>query len=253
MSAARKVALVTGGSRGIGRAISLRLAESGEIHHLVVAYSMNHEAARATVADLDALGVGATAVPTDVSKPELMEPIFDSIAERFGRLDIFVSNAARATFKPVTELSPRAWQRVLDLNATAFLIGAQLAAKLMRQGGRGWIVGLSSLGAGFYLPGYAALGAAKAAIESLCRYLAVELAPWNINVNVVSGGFIDTESMRLNPHYEELKAYVAARTPAGRVGTPRDLAGIVAFLCSEEARWIQGQTLLADGGMSLGL
>jgi len=244
------IVLVTGGTRGIGRAISLRLARERPAH-IVVAYCLDHEAARRAVADLQELGVEASAVATDVSKPELLDELFAGIRQRFGRLDVFVSNAARTAFRPALELGVRNWQRILELNAQAFLVGSQLAAGIMRHHGGGRIVGLSSLGAGSCIPGYAGLGAAKAALESLARYLAVELAPLGINVNVVSGGFVDTGAVQLGPDYERLKEEVAARTPAGRVGRPEDLAGVVAFLCSPEADWIRGQTLVADGGMSL--
>jgi len=243
-----KIILITGGTRGIGRAIALRLARE-KPEHIVLGYSMNHTAARATVAELQALGVSASALPTDVGDPKIFAELFAHVKERFGRLDVFVSNAARASFRPTLDLSQRVWERTLELNAQAFLVGSQLAAPMMREGGA--IIGLSSLGSTYALPGYAALGAAKAAIESLARYLAVELAPRGINVNVVSAGFVDTESMRLSPDFDKLTAYVKEKTPAGRVAQPEDVAGLVAFLCSPDARWIFGQTLLADGGMSL--
>jgi enoyl-[acyl-carrier protein] reductase III len=245
-----RIVLITGGARGIGRAIALRLAVDRP-EHIVVAYCMNHAAARRTVSEIESLGVGASALPTEVSRPELMREMFCGVKQRFGRLDVFVSNAARASFGPALELTLRSWQRIMDLNARAFLVGCQLAAEIMRHNGGGKIVGLSSLGAGFAIPGYAGLGTAKAAIESLTRYLGAELAPLGINVNTVSAGFVDTESMRLNPDYETLKDYVRARTPAARVAEPGDVAGVVAFLCSPDARWIYGQTLVADGGLSL--
>jgi len=250
MATSKRIVLITGGSRGIGRAIALRLAKE-QPEHVVISYCMNHDAARRTVADLQALGVGASAFPLDVSRTELLEELFATVRERFGRLDVFVSNAARASFRPALELTGRAWQKMMDLNATAFLKGAQLAAGLMRGGGGGQIVGLSSLGSIRALPGYAGLGAAKAAIECLTRYLGAELAPLGINVNTVSAGFVDTESMRLNPDFDALAAQVKARTPAGRIAAPEDVAGVVAFLCSPDARWIYGQTLIADGGISL--
>jgi len=166
-------------------------------------------------------------------------------------LDIFVSNAARASFRPVTELSDRAFRKTMEINAQAFLAGGRLAAELMgEQGGR--IVAVSSLGSHTCPPGYAALGAAKAALEALARYMAVELAPRNINVNVVCGGLVDTPGLRQHPHYDEVARAVRERTPAGRIGRPEDLAGIVAFLCSPESDWIRGQTLIADGGYSIG-
>ncbi len=248
MSLEGRIVLVTGGSRGIGRAIALRLARERPAH-VVVGYCLDHDAARQTVGDLAAAGVGASSVAADLGHAEQVDALFADLRRRFGRLDVFVSNAARATFRPVAELSAKAFRRTIDINAQAFLLGAQRAAELMAGGGR--IVAVSSLGAHACAPGYAALGAAKAAVETLARYLAVELAPRGINVNVVCGGLVDTPSVRRHPDYAALAADIAARTPAGRVGRPEDLAGIVAFLCGPEAEWIRGQTLVADGGFSL--
>jgi enoyl-[acyl-carrier protein] reductase III len=247
-----QVVLITGGSRGIGRSIALRLAREDPAH-VVVGYCMNHSAARQTVADLEELGVGASIVNVDVGREDLLPAMFDHVRDAHGRLDVFVSNAARTTFRPTMELNARNWQKVMDINARAFLLGAQSAALLMRENGGGRIVGISSLGSRFYIRDYAALGAAKAVMETLARYLAVELAPWGINVNVVCGGFVDTPTMRLAPEYPQLAEYLKQRTPAGRLAEPEDLAGIVAFLCSAESDWIRGQTLVADGGFSLGL
>lgn len=244
-----QIVLVTGGSRGIGRAISLRLAKENP-GHIVVGYNMNHEAARRTVGELQDLGISASAIAADVGRVELLEEMFREIEERLGRLDVFVSNAARATFRDLDTLSPRGWRRTLDINAQAFWIGARLAAGLMGEAG-GRIIGLSSLGAHRHAPGYAAMGAAKAAIESLARSLAVELAPRNIRVNVVCGGLIDTPGMRLHPDFEAIAQQTAERTPARRLGRPEDLAGVVAFLCSPDSDWIRGQTLIADGGFSI--
>ncbi|MFO7562830.1 MAG: SDR family oxidoreductase [Enhygromyxa sp.] len=242
------IALITGGTRGIGRAISMRLAADAPAH-LILAYNRNHDAARASAAMLRERGVACTTVPCELGREDEIERLFALIAERFGRLDLFVSNAARASFRPARSMSLRAWQRTMDINARAFLHGSQLAAKLMTSGGA--IVGLSSLGSRGWAPGYVALGAAKAALESTARYLAVELAPLGINVNVLCGGLIDSETLSDAP---ELAGYVAAarrRCPAGRLGRPEDLAEIVAFLASPAAGWIRGQTIVADGGLSL--
>jgi enoyl-[acyl-carrier protein] reductase III len=246
-----RVVAITGASRGIGRAIALRLARERP-RHVVVGYCTNHEAARRTVGEIEALGVAASPLSTDVGQEEELRAFFAEIRKRCGRLDVFVANAARTAFAPTLELSMRSWRRTLELNVDAFLLGAQLAARLMEEGGTGGhIVGLSSLGARAYVPSYAALGTAKAAIEALTRYLAVELAPRGINVNVVCAGFIDTDSTRMLPSFDAAVAETAARTPAGRIGRPEDLAGVVAFLCSPEAAWIRGQTVVADGGYSL--
>jgi enoyl-[acyl-carrier protein] reductase III len=245
-----QIVLITGASRGIGRAIALRLAREGPAH-IVVGYCSDYQSALRTTSDLAALGVEASAARVDVGQEDLVQQLFDGVRERFGRLDVFVSNAARTALRPAVELSAHAWQRIMDINARAFLLGARHAAALMRPNGGGRIVAISSLGSRFSVPGYAALGAAKATIEALARYLAAELAPWGINVNVVCGGFIDTDTMRHLPDYEALTKQIAAHTPAGRLGRPEDLAGVVALLCSPDADWIRGQTLVADGGYSL--
>jgi enoyl-[acyl-carrier protein] reductase III len=245
-----QVVLITGAGRGIGRGIALRLAREKPAH-IVVGYAVDHVAACGTAAEIEASGVPATVASVDVGDERRLRELFDRVGTDLGRLDVFVSNAARTTFRPARELSLRSWQKVMDINARAFLLGSQLAADLMVPAGGGRIVGVSSLGSRYALPDYAALGVAKAALEALARYLAVELAPVGINVNVVCGGFVDTPSMRLAADYPAMAEHVAARTPAGRVGRPEDLAGIVAFLCSPESDWIRGQTLVADGGFSL--
>ncbi|MEM8960939.1 MAG: SDR family oxidoreductase [Acidobacteriota bacterium] len=244
-----KIVLITGGSRGIGRAIALRLARETP-EHVVITYCTQIEAAREVVAALESLGVAASATRVDVARPELLDALFDEIRARFGRLDVFVSNAARATFRPVEELSLRGWQRTQDINTRAFLLAGRAAAELMRERG-GRIVALSSLGGSSVAPDYAALGAAKAAVESLARYMAVEYAPLGINVNVVCGGLVDTESVQSHPEYEALRAKVIARTPAGRLGRPEDIAGAVAMLCGPDSEWIRGQTIVVDGGFSI--
>jgi enoyl-[acyl-carrier protein] reductase III len=243
-----RVVLITGGSRGIGRATALRMAEEKPAH-IAVVYALDHEAAESTVKELEQCGISASAICADVGQEEELRRVFDLMEERHGRIDVFISNAARASFVPLLEVSARTWQKVGDLNTRAFLLGAQMAAKLMPDGSR--IIALSSLGSSFCLPNYGALGAAKAAMEALVRYLAVELAPRNIHVNAVCGGFVDTDSTRLLENFKGVAAEVAARTPAGRIAQPDDIAGVVLLLCRSEANWVRGQTIVADGGYSL--
>jgi len=244
-----KVALITGGSRGIGRAIALKLANDG-VGRFVINYYNNREAADEVIDQLSNLGAEAVTFRADVGDLTYLNKMFDFVAEKFERLDIFISNAAAGAFKPTMELSPKSWQRTLDINSRTLLIGSQRAAALMPETG-GQIVALTSLGSQRYIPGYAAIGVAKAAIETLTRYLAVELAPRQIRVNAVSGGVVDTDSLKYFPNYEELLNVTANRTPMGRIGTPEDIATVVAFLCSPGARWICGQTIIVDGGYSL--
>lgn len=246
---AGKIALVTGSSRGIGRSIALKLGALGAdvaVHYV----TRDREAAR-VVADLKALGRRAFAMRADVSNLEELGTLFDRTAGELGGLDIYVNNAIDvASFGPVTRLRPDAFRHTLDSHATTFLVGAQRAAKLM-QGRAGTIVGLSSLGARTYIPGYAAIGVGKAAVEALTRYLAVELGPAGIRVNTVSAGPIDTDGLRQFASYEEMKDASIRRLPGRRMGQPDDVADVVAFLCSDDARWIYGQTLIVDGGLSL--
>jgi len=247
-----RVVLVTGGTRGIGRAISLRLARERP-RHIRLVYCSNHETARDTLAAIEGMGVSASLAVCDVGDAQMQRDLFEKVRDEWGRLDVFVANAARTAYRSATEMDLRSWRRTMALNAEAFLVGAQLAAGIMRGNGGGRIVGLSSLGSRYYTPSYAALGAAKATIETLARYLAVELATFGISVNVVCGGFIDTDSTRMLPHYPQVADSILARTPAARLGQPDDLAGVVAFLCSPESDWIRGQTIVADGGFSLAL
>ena len=149
------------------------------------------------------------------------------------------------------EQKPKGWDWTMNINARSVLFCSQRAVPLMKERGGGHIVSISSPGSFRVMPEYVVVGASKAAMEALTRYLAVELAPMNINVNVVSGGFVDTDSMRLSPDYKKLVDYVASHTPSKRIAQPEDLAGIVAFLCSPESDWIRGQTIVADGGFSL--
>ena len=149
MSLQGQVVLITGGTRGIGRAIALRLARERP-KHILTTYCMNHEAARRTVADIQALGVAASSLAVDVGNEQMLKELFDSVRERCGRLDVFISNAARTAFSAGTELKVRSWQRIQEINSQAFLTGAQLASAIMRDNGGGRIIGISSLGSRFY-------------------------------------------------------------------------------------------------------
>ena len=244
-----KVALIIGASRGIGRAIALRLADEGV--HIAVNYLQNEEAARKTVEELQAKGVKAAAFQANVGDLDAHKALFEAITQTFGTLDILVHNAALGAFKPVHKLKMNQWDLSMNINAKAFLALVQRALPLMEPKKEGIIVALSSLGARQFIPNYGAIGISKAAIESTVRYLGVELMPKGIRVNCVSGGLIDTDALKSFPFFDKFKEEVLGRTPAGRIGKPEDLARVVAFLCSPESSWIVGQTLIADGGLSL--
>ena len=244
-----KLALVTGSSRGIGKAIAIRLGELGA--DVAVNYVTRDVDAQRVVDQLQAMGRRSFAVKADVSDLAALGAIFDRVAAEWGALDIYVNNAIDvAAFGPVVRLRPDAWRHTIDSHVTTFLIGSQRAAKLMT-GRNGAIVALSSLGSRGYIPGYAPVGVGKAAIESLTRYLAVELGPLGIRVNTVSGGPIDTDALKQFSTYEQMKDASTRLAPGRRMGQPDDIADVVAFLCTNSARWIYGQTLVVDGGLSL--
>jgi enoyl-[acyl-carrier protein] reductase III len=240
-----KVALVTGGSRGIGRAIALKLASEGA--SVVVNYFRRREAAEDTVREIEKLGVRGLALRANVGEPEKISEMFAAITADFGRLDILVSNAASGLPRPILDLDAKVWQWTMDINARALLLCAQHAVKLM-EGRGGKIVAISSLGSSLVLPYYAAIGISKATLEAVTRYLAIELAPKDICVNAVAASLVPTDSGKLYAGGKEGKL---PSTPAGRVVSPEDVAGVVSFLCSEAAFMIRGQMIVIDGGTSL--
>ncbi len=244
-----KVALVTGVARGIGKAIALRLGRYGA--DVVINYVTSDDAARALAEELRGLGRRAEILQADAISPEGIGKMFDFVKVEFGHLDIFVNNAIDvATFGPVLRQKKDAWEHTVERNTTALLLSAQKAVPLMK-GRRGKILSLSSLGSQYYIPGYAAIGVTKASTEALSRYLAVELGREGINVNTLSAGPIDTDALRLFATYGQMKEACEKLSPAGRIGTPEDVAEVAAFLCSDAAHWIYGQTVIADGGLSL--
>lgn len=248
-----KVALVTGSGRGIGRAIALRLARGGA--DVLVNFFRNRAPAEATAADIRALGRRAEVVKADVGEPEELERLLAETAAAFGGLDILVCNAASGYNRPVMEQKIKGWDWTMNINARAALFLAQGAVPLMVERGGGCIVNLSSPGAGRVLPDYVVVGASKAALEAVTRYLGVELAPLGITVNAVSPGVVETEALQ---HFaitraSDVLARAAAATPAGRLVTPDDVAELVAFLCTPAARMICGQTIVIDGGATLPL
>ncbi|MBC8044064.1 MAG: SDR family oxidoreductase [Rhizobacter sp.] len=252
-----QTALITGGSRGIGKATALRLATMG--CDVAITYNRKQDEALAVAAEIQSLGRNAFAVQADVGNTAGIKLAFAAVKENFGRLDIFISNAAKGVFGPAMRIGTNGFDLTMATGPKALLVGAQEAVKLFALNDNklnvnspvGTIVVLSSIGSMRYLPSYAAVGTAKAAIESLVRFLAVELGPKQIRVNAVSGGPIDTDALDDFKDAEALKLEWTRRTPLGRLGTADDLAAIVAFLCTDEAKWIHGQTIIADGGLTL--
>ena len=243
-----KVVLITGASRGIGRAIAELFSREGA--DIVLNYLRNEEAAKETEKALTAQGSRVLTLQTNVGNPKEAEALVESAGKKFGKIDVLVHNAALGAFKPVSELRVNQWDLSLDVNAKALLVLSQAAVPWMEKNG-GSILALSSLGSKRFIANYGAIGISKAALETLVRYLAVELAPKKIRVNAVSGGLVDTDAIRFFPEAETFRREVLQRTPGGRIGTPEDLAKVILFLASDEASWIYGQTVTADGGLSL--
>jgi len=246
-----KVALVTGSSRGIGKTIALKLAKEGA--DVIVNYFRRREAAEQTASEIEKLGVASKVIRANVGDPEKINEMFDTIGSSFGRLDIFVNNAASGLPRSALDLDTKVWEWTMDINARAFLLCTQRVVKLM-EGRGGKIIAISSLGSSLVLPGYTAIGVSKATLEALTRYLAIELAPKDICVNAVAASLVPNEVGLLyagggQPGTET----PLPTTPAGRLVSAEDIANVVAFLCREEAFMIRGQTIIVDGGTSLAL
>jgi enoyl-[acyl-carrier protein] reductase III len=233
---------VTGGSRGIGRAIAMRFAREGA-GRVAIGYLRNDRAAEETAEELRALGAEPVLVRGNVTSSRVLEEV-----AALGPLDVLVHNAATGVIRPALETDDKHWDWTMNANARALLQLARVAAPQMKQGSS--IVAISSLGAQRVLDNYILVGTSKAALESLVRYLAVELAPRGIRVNAVSGGVVETGALEHFPNREEMLAAGAAN-PVGRLVAPDDIAGAVAFLCSPDADMIRGQTIVVDGGFSL--
>jgi enoyl-[acyl-carrier protein] reductase III len=239
--------LVTGGSRGIGRAIAHKLATAG--CDVAVNYYNSHDQAEALCAEIRALGRRACAIQGNVADRQSVEEVLVAFRRHFDHLDILVSNAATGVLKPALEMSLKHWRWCLETNALAVILLAQAAVPLMPAGGR--IIAMSSLGATRAIPGYGFVGASKAALESLVRTLAQELGPRGIRVNAVSAGVVDTEALRVFPDRDRLLSAFAERAPAGPVLTAQDVAGAVYLLCLPEAAMVTGHTLIVDGGFCI--
>ena len=242
-----KIALVTGGSRGIGKAIATELGGRGAT--VIINYLKNHAAAQETVEELEAAGITATRIKAHVGDEAAVESLVSKIEEEFGRLDILINNAASGVMRPAAELSAKHWDWTLDINARGPWMLAVAAARLMPEGSR--IINLSSPGSTRVLPAYFAVGVSKAAIEAVTRYLAVELGPKGIAVNTVSAGFVMTDAIEAFPDELGVKDIASRPTPAGRVIVPEDVARVVAMMCGTDSDMIRGQVIMVDGGETL--
>jgi enoyl-[acyl-carrier protein] reductase III len=242
-----KIALVTGASRGIGRAIALKLAAAG--CDIAANYFNAHDEADSLCAEVTRSGRRALAVQANVADPASVGEMFERLRREFDRIDLVVSNAASGVLKPLADATLKHWRYCMDTNAFALVTVAQQAAQMMPDGGR--VIAISSLGAQRAMPDYGLIGASKAALESLVRALAYELAPRGINVNAVSSGVVDTDALGAFPHRKEILAEYKRRSPARRVMRAEEVADAVYLLCLPEAAMINGQTIVVDGGFSI--
>jgi enoyl-[acyl-carrier protein] reductase III len=238
-----KSVLVTGGSRGIGRAISLRFAQHGA-RRVAVSYLRNDTAAEETAEEIRKLGAEPVLLRGNLGDPDKTK----ALLEEAGALDVIISNAATGVIRPFRELDEKHWDWTLNANARALFTIAREASPAMPAGSS--IVAISSLGSDRVLDNYVLVGVSKATLEALVRYLAVELAPQDIRVNAVSAGLVETGALDYFPNREEMLRFYRERTPAGRLVEPEDVADVVCFLASPAAAMIRGQTLIVDGGYS---
>jgi NAD(P)-dependent dehydrogenase (short-subunit alcohol dehydrogenase family)/3-oxoacyl-(acyl-carrier-protein) synthase len=245
-----KLALVTGGAKNIGREIAGELAARGA--DLIINYFHSSDAAKQSKIDLERAGTSVTLVRGSVAQEAHVNQMFDTIQERYGHLDILINNAAAGALVPADQLTEDYLDRAWNTNLKGAIWCARRAAPLMATRGGGAIVNVSSLGARLVLHNYLASAPAKAAVEALTRYLAVEYAPLGIRVNSASASMLVSEVADAFPDSAELLKVIADATPFGRLGTPKEFADVVAFLVSEQSRWITGQTIVVDGGLALG-
>jgi enoyl-[acyl-carrier protein] reductase III len=236
--------LVTGGSRGIGRAIALRFARDGA-ERVAIGYLRNDRAAEETAAELAAAGAEPVLVRGNVTSSRVLDEV-----AALGPFDALVHNAASGVVREPLDTEEKHWDWTLGANARALLALTQAAAPTMPAGSS--IVAISSLGSQRVLPGYTLIGVSKAALEALVRYLAVDLAPRGIRVNAVSAGVVETGALEHFPNREDMLA-LGSRNPVGRLVSPEDVAAAVAFLCSPDAGMVCGHVLVVDGGFSLPL
>lgn len=248
-----KTVMVTGSGRGIGREIALNFARDGA--SVVVNFYRNRAPAEEVAQTIATMGGESIVVRANVGDPEDIRRLFAETAAAFGGLDYYIHNAASGYNRPVAEQHAKGWDWTMNINARSLLLAAQEATPLMQARGGGVIVALSSMGAWRVLPEYVTVGASKAAVESLVRYLAVELAGAGIRVNAVSPGLVQTDALDHFAVFRDEERDVVGKmlreTPAGRLCTPQDVAAVVRFLCSPDAAMIRGQTITVDGGYAL--
>ena len=254
METKNKIALVTGGSRGLGKDMAISLAKKGI--DVVLTYNSNKQKADETVKEIQALGQKGIAFQLDTSNTKLFDNFFKQVTEHLkehtGSLnfDFLINNAGTALYAPFAETTEEQFDEIMNIHYKGVFFFTQKALPFINNGGR--IINISSGLARFSFPGSSAYGSMKGAVEVLTRYLAKELGARGIAANIVAPGAIETDfgggRVRAN---KEMNSQIASVTSLGRVGLPDDIGGVVAFLCSDEARWINGQRIEVSGGMML--
>lgn len=244
-----KKALITGSSRGIGKAIALQLAEEGA--DILLHYRRNEKEAQATSQEIKKKGRKVWCYAADLSTADGVESFISAIKKDHETLDIFIANAASTAFKPLADLEAHHIEKTLRLVVSSFILAVSRLIPLLQMR-EAHIVAISGIDTIKTFPGHGLLAAGKSALETLVKYFAVELAPLQIHVNTVNPGFVDTDSTRfyLGESFGEITKMINQLSPQKGVGSPVDVANIVSFLCSKEADWITGQTIYADGGIS---
>ena len=241
-----KVAVITGGSRGIGRTIALDFANQGA--DIAFNYFRQTGAANQTLNNILDLGVECISVKAHLGDQSNITNFIKKVGAKFGKIDYLINNAASGVNKPATELTSKHWDWTMDINAKAPWLCTQESIAYMQPGS--CIVNLTSLGSKIVLKNYFAVGVSKASLEAVTRYLAVELAPLGISVNAVAGGYVKTEALNHFPNSEEMLKS-GSENPVGKMVSEQDIADAVNFLCSKKANMIRGQTIVIDGGVSL--